>query len=56
MDVSGLNKHRATILETPVDKERDYAWNLRQIRVLSAASEVVGSMAVEREEFPKSLL
>jgi deoxyribonuclease-4 len=26
------------ILETPVDKERDYAWNLRQIRRLSAVA------------------
>jgi deoxyribonuclease IV len=44
------------ILETPVDKERDYAWNLRQIRVLSAANDFVGSMPGEQEEVPKSLL
>jgi deoxyribonuclease-4 len=43
------------ILETPVDKERDYVWNLRQIRALSA-TKFVGSMAAEHEGIPKSLL
>ena len=44
------------ILETPVDKERDYAWNLRQIRALAVVNERVSTAARDSKMIAKNLV